>query len=151
MSVIVFDGRYLAADRRCVSDGVTQTVAKIGELEKPRGCFNAWGVTGDFAFGMAIREWWLARRKNDDFPKPYKDAYARFFVFAPGLVREFAAQPNHVDIKTNAFAAGSGRDFALMALHLGKSVKEAVKLTSELTIDCGNGVDAIVVWRRGQH
>jgi hypothetical protein len=40
-------------------------------------------------------------------------------------------------------ACGSGRDMALMAMHLGKSAFEAVRLTCELSVDCGNGIDVL--------
>ena len=42
------------------------------------------------------------------------------------------------------FAAwGSGRDFALTAMHLGKSAREAVEIACLFENGCGNGVDVL--------
>ena len=43
-------------------------------------------------------------------------------------------------------AIGSGRDFALMAMRLGKSPKQAVKLAHEFDVNTGPGIQEVNLW-----
>lgn len=38
---------------------------------------------------------------------------------------------------------GSGRDFAIAAMHCGKTAREAVEIASLYENGCGNGVDVL--------
>ena len=71
-----------------------------------------------------------------------KDETANFLVvYADGRVHEYGR--SHIpDILEDEFVAiGSGRDFALAAMHLGQSAVEAVGLACRLDANCGLGVD----------
>jgi len=46
-----------------------------------------------------------------------------------------------LQILTNFYAVGSGRDFALAAMHLGKTPEEAVKVAMEFDLKTGLDVD----------
>ena len=43
------------------------------------------------------------------------------------------------------YAVGSGEEFAMALLHVGKTAIEAVKITSELCPSCGLGIDHIII------
>jgi ATP-dependent protease HslVU (ClpYQ) peptidase subunit len=42
-------------------------------------------------------------------------------------------------------ALGSGRDFALAAMYLGKNAREAVEIAMEFDLETGKGVDCLEV------
>jgi ATP-dependent protease HslVU (ClpYQ) peptidase subunit len=42
-------------------------------------------------------------------------------------------------------ATGSGRDYALAAMHCGKTAREAVEIACLFETGCGNGVDELEV------
>jgi hypothetical protein len=78
--------------------------------------------------------------KTDD-----KDDYANLLVVGQGgVLLKYENSPTPIIYEPGQkFAMGSGRDFALMAMHLGKTAREAVELTCQLTVECGNGVDSL--------
>ena len=59
-------------------------------------------------------------------------------------VLEYERTPHPIRNEDTLRAWGAGRDFALAALHLGKTAKEAVELACRLDSTCGNGVDTLV-------
>lgn len=68
------------------------------------------------------------------------DSWTRLIVADRDGAKYFERQPVGVKVE-DAFAAwGSGRDFALVAMYLGKTAKEAVEITSLFSLGCGNGV-----------
>ena len=149
MTVIAFDGKTLAADKRALNNGFASTVTKIGRTAPFGGDVVAWAVSGNLARGIAMKDWWLAGAKTDQFPAEGKDDWACFSLFGVSsgvpFVRLYESRKDFFDIETVPWAKGSGRDFALMAMRLGKTAEEAVRLTCELTVECGNGVDVIQV------
>lgn len=51
-------------------------------------------------------------------------------------------QPALCPVREKFVADGSGRDFALSAMHLGKSAREAVAFAARFDVYTGGGVDA---------
>jgi ATP-dependent protease HslVU (ClpYQ) peptidase subunit len=58
-------------------------------------------------------------------------------------VLQYESTPHPLVIQDKHWAIGSGRDFAIMAMHLGKTAAESVELASLFCNDCGNGVDTL--------
>lgn len=141
MSVVIWDGTTLAADKRAVSAGVVRSVTKI---RKVRGCLI--GYSGDAAFGEQMMYWFAEGAKMEDFPPSQrdKDDWAGLVVCRKdtGLFK-YERTPHPIHFGFQHYAIGSGRDFALAALLLGKTATEAVEVTSLLSADCGNGVDTL--------
>lgn len=50
-----------------------------------------------------------------------------------------------VEIEDKFFASGSGRDFAMAAMHLGLNAVEAVKVACLFDVNCGNGIDQLEI------
>jgi 20S proteasome alpha/beta subunit len=140
LTIIVWDGMTLAADKRSVNSGRATTVTKIFRVNDALV-----GVTGDFARGLELVEWFKAgavpsalpafQRSNDDYVPMLVVRHSGVFLYEQALIPFEVEEP--------FFAIGSGRDCALTALHLGYSAREAVRITCELRTCCGNGIDTL--------
>jgi 20S proteasome alpha/beta subunit len=143
MTCIAWDGRVLAADKRASSAGYGSTVTKIvrtsaGELL---------GVSGDFGAGQALMTWYQSGANPDSFPdnRDANDSYrARLLVIDAGpRIRIFESTAYAMTIEDKCYAMGSGRDYALAAMHLGRNSRKAVEVACTLDSGCGNGIDTL--------
>lgn len=142
MTCIAWDGKTLAADKRATCCGVAVTTTKIRRVERD-GALLGW--TGDQDSGELLAEWYekgAEREKWPEFQKD-KDDWCRLIVVNSGGVWTYERKPVAVRVEDPYMAWGSGRDFALAALHLGKSACEAVAVACLFNTDCGNGVDSL--------
>lgn len=143
MTILAWDGTTLAADKRMSYGGHHNTVTKI---------FRA----GDFIVGIAgwphmigalLR--WLEKPNRDprDFPQSSVDEQKIYAlaISKDGRVWKFENSPWPMQIHDRHVTSGSGRDYARMAMHLGKTAREAVELTCEFDENCGNGVDTLTL------
>jgi hypothetical protein len=101
--------------------------------------------------GVALLDWYEHGADPADYPDKAADANegANLLVItkAKKILRYVDAHPYEVEDST--YADGSGRPFAMMALRLGKSAAEAVALTCEFDLTCGNGIDILEHGKRG--
>jgi len=140
MTVIAWDGVTLAADKQASSNGMIRTVTKIFKL--PDG--SLFGGSGDFAFILQMYEW---LQDGEKFPEAQrdKDDWQPCFVISREGVFVYERAPCPIRYEDFFFASGSGRDFALAALHCGKTAREAVELACKLSYECGNGIDTLTL------
>lgn len=141
MSIIVWDGKMLAADKRATNNGHAATTSKIFRID---GMLI--GFSGDACFGLAMLAWLKEGADPKQFPESQKssDDYAGVVrIERSGLILKYERSPFPMPIHDRAFAMGSGRDYALAALHLGKGAREAVEVACALDIYCGNGIDTL--------
>lgn len=144
MTVIAFDGMTLAADKRCSGGSAVFTVRKIDRLSDG----SLVGLTGDTAYCAQMLAWLRDGEKLADFPATQRDRekFAGVLVVRPtGEVWKYEDTPHPYRIEDRFYAIGSGRDFALAAMMLGKSAREAVKVACEFDASCGNGVDTLTL------
>ncbi len=135
MTVIAWDGKALAADRRAVNCGLARTVCKI---ERVKGALV--GMSGDHGVAAEMLKWFTS---GGEFPAKARDDIATLMVVDHIGVCLYTTGPEPMRVLDNHMAIGSGRDYALMAMHLGKTAKEAVELACLFEINCGNGVDVL--------
>ncbi len=141
MTCIAWDGKTLAADKRGDWDGVVCTVTKIHKIGR-----QLIGFSGSLSQAGEVLAWFKGGEKPEDFPQSQRDkddAVTALVIRPTGSVDTFHRTPYPVRLEDSFAAIGSGRDFALMAMRLGKSAREAVELTAEYVTDCGNGVDEL--------
>lgn len=139
MSVVVWDGNQLAADKRCNSEGVGFVTSKAFGF----GGYLA-AYVGDSAFGEQILAWFRDGHDPDAFPESQrsKDDWAELLIVWPsGEMWSYEKTPYPIKFPPQKYAMGSGRDFALAAMHLGKTAQEAVEVACIFDSGCGNGVD----------
>ena len=144
MSVIAWDGKTLAADKRLCSGTLIRTTTKIFRL----GDINALAAyAGDADSGEEVLAWFRAGHAPADFPPMQrdKDAWAPLLiVWRDGRMWKFERTPHPLKFPPQHFAMGSGRDFALAAMHLGKTAAEAVEVACVFDSAFGNGIYTLV-------
>ena len=137
MTVIAWDGETLAADQRASLGSFYRTTQKIFVV---RDCLV--GYAGDSDYAEALLEWYRTGADPEKYPNmDNKDAWRSLLVIEPSKkILKYERTPYPVRFPHQQFAIGSGRDFAMMAMRLGKTAAEAVELTAEFDSGCGNGV-----------
>ena len=141
MSVIAWDGRTLAADKRASLGSLYRTTRK---LFAARGCLVAYSGNADQ--GEEMLAWWRAGADPTTFPASQRDRddYSGILVIEPSLrILKWERTPYPLTFEDDQFAIGSGRDFALAAMHCGKTAAEAVAVACHFDSGCGNGIDTL--------
>lgn len=139
MSVIAWDGKYLAADRRAMVGSLIRTTSKLSRV---RNALLAY--CGEADAGEELLEWFAAGADPDKFPSVLRDKDMRaslMAVFPNGAIWMYERSPWPMKFPPQQFAIGSGRDFALAAMHLGATAEKAVEVASVFDSTCGGGVD----------
>lgn len=140
MTCIAWDGKTLAADKMSCSVGYGYTVTKIHRLATG----GIVGFSGDGDGAMALLAWLNSLREVAAYPPGQKDNdTCALLIEWNGSVWSYGktAYPQRIECKH--YAMGHGRDFALAAMHLGKSAREAVEVACALDVFCGNGIDTL--------
>lgn len=144
MTVIAWDGHTLAADKRTSFGGLHATTTKLHRLPDGRlfaGC-------GPTALIAEMRHWIGAGADPATFPAAQRNAAdncSALVVLLDGKLIQYETTAYPLVLENRQWAIGSGRDFAVMAMHLGKTAPEAVLLTAQFCHDCGNGVDSMTI------
>jgi hypothetical protein len=141
MTVIAWDGKTLAADKRASISNYPATVTKIHRA--PTGELIAFA--GDFDTGMALAIWYMNDRDPKNYPDNRNGDYTRatLMVIRKEGVFMYERLPVPLKYEDSFTAMGSGRDFALAAMHLGKTAQEAVAIACLYDTACGNGIDTL--------
>lgn len=140
MTVIAWDGKTLAADKRSVNNGRPTTVTKIFRSDD-----MLLAVTGDLVRGLELVRWHQAGGNPATLPEFQKTLadYVPLLQVSRDGVYLYENGPIPFKVEEPFFAMGSGRDCALAALYLGKTAKEAVEVACVLLNGCGNGIDTL--------
>jgi ATP-dependent protease HslVU (ClpYQ) peptidase subunit len=144
MSIIVWDGKTLAADCQVSYGGTACKVSKIRRLKN--GAIIA--MTGGECSGEMMAQWYEQGANLSNYPacQTDKDDWSRLIVVMPsGLLFCYERYPVAVPVRQVPMAWGSGQDFALGALAMGADARKAVEIASQFSTDCGLGVEAIEV------
>jgi 20S proteasome alpha/beta subunit len=140
MTVIAWDGKTLAADKRLDNGSLictTKKIRRIGNL--------LCGACGDGASMEEMFAWIERGRKPEEYPTKMRDKEdgSAIILIEDGVIKKYGLSPYPTIYEDRQHAIGSGRDFAIMAMYLGKTAKEAVELASVFDQNCGNGVDVL--------
>jgi hypothetical protein len=133
VSTICWDGKTLAADRQCSADFKTRA-KKIFRLSRGR----LFGAAGVFEQVLAVRDW---LEEGGDKPEGLNEFSGilidsgRAYRLEGKLIRDRILECCH--------AVGSGSPFAITAMHLGKSAREAVLIAARFDPRTGGGVDVL--------
>jgi len=139
MTVIAWDGVRLAADKRSTLGTLIRTTTKVFRVGEALAAY-----AGDADAGEEVLAWFRDGCDVGKFPASQrdKDNWAGLLVvWQDGTIWKFERTPYPVKFPPQQFAIGSGRDFALAAMHLGKTAPEAVDVACFFDSGCGNGVD----------
>lgn len=145
MSVIAWDGYTLAADRRACMGGLYRTTTKIFRVGR-----LLVGFAGGASYGMEMLAWIKSGVEPERFPSVQRDrgndeASGILVIRENREIARYELTPYPVVFSDRHFAIGSGRDFALAAMHCGRTAEEAVKVACLFDVYCGNGVDTLTL------
>lgn len=145
MTVVAWDGKILAADKMVSFGGLFAKTTKITRV----GDFLLGGC-GSSAMLNELMHWWIAGAYPVKFPNSHRDykESPTLLVIGHDMIRQYENTPSPINIESYQWAIGSGRDFAMMAMHLGHNAEYAVMATSRLCNDCGCGVDTLELERK---
>lgn len=143
MTVIAYDGKTISADKRAVNYGLTRTITKLFRIAD--GSIVAFA--GNYSDGVTMQKWLENGADPEKFPEGQKDKdnISTFMHVKNGKLMVYETSPQPLLFEDNLFASGSGRDFALAAMHCGKTTAEAVEIASLFENGCGNGVDTMEI------
>ena len=140
MTCIAWDGRTMAGDKRVEFAGLSSMTTKVFRVRD-----GVVGMSGNGAMSNQMRAWYEAGAKANDFPEQQRgrDDWVALLVWRRDGLFLYERTPHPTKIEDKIFAMGCGRDYALAAMHLGKTAREAVEIASVFDINCGNGVDEL--------
>jgi hypothetical protein len=140
MTVLAWDGRTLAADKRGNIYGLNFTCTKLFRV----GPDMLVGVHGELCRGLQLVDWVRSGKDPQLHPHQDKDdATFLLIIHRGGRIERVESTGFGITIEDKQWADGSGRDFAIAGMHLGLSAEDAVALASRFTNSCGNGVDTL--------
>lgn len=142
MTVVAWDGTAIAADRQATYGGGTATsVTKLYRLDN--GEVVSW--CGEMQNCLGAHNWycagadpseWVNYRLNEE------NSISLIVLSEDGLyVFDNGPYPRKIEDLFAAF--GSGHEFAMGALAMGATAKEAVEIASRFDTGCGLGVDVM--------
>lgn len=145
MTVIAWDGKTLAADKRMTSYGCAATVNKIARAKNG----ELLAISGNASVGLSLINWFEAGRDKSSYPNNLSgdgDSLANLLVVYPeGTVMRYESTPFPIQVIEPFCAMGSGRDYALAAMYLGHDARKAVAVACEFDTGCGNGMDVLTL------
>jgi hypothetical protein len=147
MTTVAFDGRTLAADRLGTIGGTPIPSPKIFRVRR-LGRELLVGFSGDYVLAMA----WLRWMEGGEPPPTANDPHDLHAMVIDERRRIWIADLRRVYtlVQRPRWATGSGADYAMAAMELGRSAPQAVRLASKLDINTGWGVDWLSAGRGGR-
>lgn len=142
MTTIAWDGATLAADKMSTSVNLATVTTKLWRHENMvfAGC-------GNTARLREMYEWVRNGRVTADLPAFQHDDDKSVHVLLIEDGKPYLYEESHVPIAIEMpfFALGTGRDYAMAAMHLGKTAREAVEVACLFDPNSGNGVDVLEI------
>jgi 20S proteasome alpha/beta subunit len=133
MTTIAWDGKTLAADSRATSSGMPYKAIKIFRLDD--GAIFA--GSGDYGQVCVVKDWVECSIGKS---RPVADDFAGLYVAANGEAYRLESSLIMLPLHEQFHAIGSGRDFAMAAMHCGRSAREAVEIAAIYDVFTGGDV-----------
>ncbi len=139
MTTIAFDGNVLAADRLmsgCALPVAIKKIRRTGDGRLLGGCGSAVAM-------LAMMDWLAALPKDRRHRPKFRVDDDDFVVLEIFKNRKIIEHLNagSLPVRAKKYAVGSGREYAIMAMHCGCTAVNAVKHTAKFDPYTGLGVD----------
>lgn len=137
MTTIATDGKTVASDSRrcCGTELVDDETVKIRQVNG-----TTYAITGTFPLLLAAIEWHQKGAVPGEQPKGNEKDQWSLLVLKPEGVDRYGWDLPYPDRYPYPQAFGSGASYAMAALKLGKSAREAVEVAKLLDIFSGGEV-----------
>lgn len=146
MTTIAWDGTTLAADTRSVCDCVPVRVSKLFRVDH-----LVYAGVGNLAECHVIAQWLAAGSPASDRPSCEDDGRCGIVVdLRTGKASRLIGKAKVIQIPIHEpfEAMGSGSQFAMAAMALGKTAAEAVKLAMRFDVFTGGPIESVRVKKR---
>jgi hypothetical protein len=142
VTTIATDGKTVASDsRRCAgSELIDECTVKIKTVGG-----TTYAITGTFACFLAAIEWHQKGAIPGDQPKGTEKDYWTLLVMTEDAVDKYSHDLPYSDPFPYPQAFGSGASYAMAALKMGKSPREAIEVAKQLDIHTGGPVQEITI------
>ncbi len=139
MTVIAWDGKSVAADRRAERGAIVCIATK---LWKGR---DGWilATCGRMDQGIMVKNWFNDGADPEKYPEFMEDDDTCLIAIKGKQVRVWESQPEPGTYRDKFSAWGSGAPFAIGAMAAGATPLEACKIAGKHCVSCGNGYDVI--------
>ena len=148
MTVIAYKDGIIASDKQRTSGDLKYSAIKLFEM----GDFVI-GCAGDCINTTKFRKWFKKKYGSDiaNYPFEEQSEESTLQPFEVLVVNRKTLQVVEytqdsklpIEVDCNFIAIGTGRDFAMAAMYLGKSAEEAVQCAIDLCPSCGLGIDIV--------
>jgi hypothetical protein len=135
MTTAAWDGKTLAADTLGLGGNLKRAVQKVFRLKGG----ELFAGSGEYDDVLSAKEW-----LESGGTKPTLKDFTGLLVTADGAFKLELAL-HRMPIAEPFFAIGSGRDFAITAMHLGKSAAEGVALAAIYDAWTGGTIDTMTL------
>jgi hypothetical protein len=144
LTIIAYDGKSMAADKRNCAGSGHLTTTKLVRLHG--GVLAGCGNTSQI---LEMIHWIKKGAKVGTFPHRQRDpdtSCSILLVNAQGAILQYESTPHPIEVENPFWAIGSGSHYAMAAMHLGRSARQAVEVACALDPGCGDGVDEIILF-----
>ena len=138
MTTIAFDGEYIAADTLINECG--RVYGYTNKIHQVKGGLLA--VTGDLVDGTLAVNWFNSGCPQNE--KPKLESFTGLFIPDEGDPLEYSERLVPIFVVA-PWVSGTGGLFALSAMKLGKSAREAVEFAAGIDLFTGGEVASIRV------
>lgn len=140
MTTIAWDGTSLVADKLVTDNhGLKSTVTKIF-----RENGNLVGFSGEAWLAQEFRAWVRDGGNPEKYPAKMKEGSGTGLVISSSRqIRIYEGGPYPIEMEQKYHAIGSGRDFAIAAMYLGKTAREAIAVAHQFNTGTGSAVDEL--------
>lgn len=143
MTTIAWDGKTLAGDKQATDNSGLMTL--VTKVFRVGDCLL--GGTGNTVAIQEFIAWYKRGCDVDKFPPHLRDSEKHYChileVNSDRTLHVYENSPYSFEVERIHHAMGSGRDFALMAMRLGKTAEAAVLLAGEFDSGTGLGSDTL--------
>lgn len=136
MTTVAYRDGFLAADDQGTFNNLKVRIRKIYVING----VGAIGFSGDCAAIVKTASWWIDGRSTDPPDHGDGDGCEGLLVTKDGLFF-LSKGVTPIQLYDEFFAIGSGTDFAMSAMSLGKNAKEAVEFASKFDAFTSDTVD----------
>ena len=145
MTIIVWDGKTLAADKQTTMFGQKVKHCKI---QKWKG--NLFGCSGTGVLNEAMMEWFKDGANPELFPENIEigsDENCHMLVITPeAQILYYEECPYPMDFTQNGkLAIGCGAPYAYGAMSMGADAIRAAEVACENDANCGMGIDTLTL------
>jgi hypothetical protein len=145
LTTIAWDGKTLAGDTRCTQNGLPCRMAtKVHRIVMPDGEIGLFAGSGARWQCDEVVNWIAAGVPPARRPKFETDSFNGIVIRESGVfTMDSGCQP--FEVLEEFTASGSGRDFAIAAMHCGKTALEAVEIAALYDIYSGGPFTAVTL------